>query len=51
MLLVAAGALVVFVLLLWVGLRVVKAAVRDGIRDANPQRPDRDWAETERQTL
>jgi len=43
--------LAAFLLFLWVTFRVIKAAVRDGIRDAMPRRAQPDWAPTERQTL
>ena len=47
-----ATAFALLLVLVWIGQRVVKAAVRDGIREALQQaEPTDHWAQTERQTL
>ncbi|WP_147321292.1 hypothetical protein [Rhodoferax lacus] len=50
LILLAAGLLLVL-LLVWVAYRAIKAAVRDGIREARQVSSQETWLPTERQSL
>lgn len=47
-----AAAFALLLVLVWIGQRVVKAAVRNGIREAlQPEEQSSEWSPTVRQTL